>query len=547
MNNKNGRVFISFILCLPVIIAIIVGLRIDPLKLSGGTLKTIEVFEQDAVTYSFEDEGNMKFYLEVTDSAKEIDHAVRDISGQKPVTVLFTEQDGTEYTYNFYLALDGEECYFEKVYAVQSDGENQTEAESKLYRLEKKDALLLLERAEFYSVYPNSAAPKIIVSSSEGSFEKAGNITDWNWKRNDGKMISVKNNTTELSEKPIKLGSATDWALSFNIQPDEIRISYSKNGSEPVLSDNDFAHLMSKIVYEEDTDIYITIDAKWYGDMESEYFGEATYTINALFDVPSTVNLTSKGLRHGGFGVVRLYNFNDDEQLVIESPLKLTQTPVFEYDGQKFAYVMIGCENPVGMSNITINGKKFDFEVRAIENFSEDFDTVNVTDDNKKDANTKESWAEYEELIIPLLSQSAQEKRWDGKFAAPLERTKTILPFAKQRFVSTVTEKYRHEAVDYEAKVGDSVLATNGGMIVFAGETKLLGNLIVVDHGYSIFSYYGHLSAINCEVGDMVDKQQKIGECGETGFAFAPQLHFAMSIGTSFIEPIHTSGLSFPA
>lgn len=541
--NKPGRLFITILLCLPVIIAVVVGLRIDPFELSGGTLKSIEVVEDDQKRYTFDDTENLKVYLEVCDTASEIEYPLRDISEDVPVTMIFTEQNGEQYTYKFYLTTEGKECYFEKIYAT---GEASQQTERKFYAIDNLKAEQLLLREEFYCVYPNSAVPVVTVSSSNGSITQHGDSVDWNWRRNDGNKITVAYENMENSDEVLILGNATDYKLDFSIQPDDVKYSYNETGAQVMLSDDDFAHLVSKIVYENDKDVEIKVSAKWYPNEQSDYYGEATYIIKALYDIPSTVELKNKRLPHGGFDIIYLDNFNDDEQLVIESPLSITHTPVMEYQGQKFAYVMIGCENPIGTSSMTINGKKFSFEVKEPKDYSTAKDVINITDPSKKDANTKETWKEYEQTVIPVLKDSPRQKLWTDKFVAPLEKTEILLEFGKNRLVSSLTAEYRHEAIDYAAKEGDTVFATNGGNVVFAGDTKVLGKLIVIDHGYSIYSYYGHLSEIDCAVGDTVEKKQAIGKCGSTGFALQPQLHFAMSIDQSFIEPIHVSGISFP-
>ena len=49
---------------------------------------------------------------------------------------------------------------------------------------------------------------------------------------------------------------------------------------------------------------------------------------------------------------------------------------------------------------------------------------------------------------------------------------------------------------------------------------------IILDHGDSLSTVYGHLSKISVQEGDTVKAGQKIGEVGSTGFSTGPHLYF---------------------
>jgi murein DD-endopeptidase MepM/ murein hydrolase activator NlpD len=72
---------------------------------------------------------------------------------------------------------------------------------------------------------------------------------------------------------------------------------------------------------------------------------------------------------------------------------------------------------------------------------------------------------------------------------------------------------------------------------VWAADLGIYGNCIVVDHGYSLQSIYGHLREIDVKPGDMVKKGQKMGIAGQTGLAGGVHVHFSMQIDGVQINP----------
>ncbi|WP_172683796.1 M23 family metallopeptidase [Desulfosarcina cetonica] len=61
---------------------------------------------------------------------------------------------------------------------------------------------------------------------------------------------------------------------------------------------------------------------------------------------------------------------------------------------------------------------------------------------------------------------------------------------------------------------------------------------MVLDHGFGLFSLYGHLSAIDVTVGTVVEKGQILGRTGMTGMAGGDHLHYAMLIHQTFVNPV---------
>ncbi len=95
-----------------------------------------------------------------------------------------------------------------------------------------------------------------------------------------------------------------------------------------------------------------------------------------------------------------------------------------------------------------------------------------------------------------------------------------------------------HEGIDIGVGYGTPIHAAAAGTVVYAGWLGGYGNLVVVDHGGSISTAYGHQSAIAVSQGQQVAQGQVLGYVGCTGHCFGPHLHFEVRINGSAVDPL---------
>jgi len=95
-----------------------------------------------------------------------------------------------------------------------------------------------------------------------------------------------------------------------------------------------------------------------------------------------------------------------------------------------------------------------------------------------------------------------------------------------------------HTGVDISAPYGTPVVATAAGQVVFAGPHGTYGHLIIIDHGFGIFTYYGHLSKILIREGDRVQRWQVIGLVGSSGRSTAPHVHYEIRYQNQPLNPL---------
>ena len=98
-------------------------------------------------------------------------------------------------------------------------------------------------------------------------------------------------------------------------------------------------------------------------------------------------------------------------------------------------------------------------------------------------------------------------------------------------------EPYFHRGIDIASVEGSPVLASADGKVVWTGyDERGYGNLVVLDHGYGLRTYYAHLLKITTETGKSVKKGEAIALVGSTGRSTGPHLHYEVRI---FGEPVN--------
>lgn len=83
-----------------------------------------------------------------------------------------------------------------------------------------------------------------------------------------------------------------------------------------------------------------------------------------------------------------------------------------------------------------------------------------------------------------------------------------------------------HSGIDIVAKKGTLIRAAGAGFIIFANWTYDLGNLIIIDHGDGVLSYYGHNQRILKPEKSFVKKGEPLALLGNSGRSSGPHLHF---------------------
>jgi murein DD-endopeptidase MepM/ murein hydrolase activator NlpD len=94
-----------------------------------------------------------------------------------------------------------------------------------------------------------------------------------------------------------------------------------------------------------------------------------------------------------------------------------------------------------------------------------------------------------------------------------------------------------HTGVDISASYGEPVHATADGVVTTADMHPGYGRLIVIDHGFGVTTWYGHLSTFNTQPGQQVHRGDVIGYVGVSGRSTGPHVHYEVRLNGAPINP----------
>ena len=119
---------------------------------------------------------------------------------------------------------------------------------------------------------------------------------------------------------------------------------------------------------------------------------------------------------------------------------------------------------------------------------------------------------------------------------APVGTSQFIWPI--QGTVSQGFQPY-HRAIDILGHLGQPIAACDSGHVAFAGWSDSgWGNYVVIDHGNGYKTLYAHMSHIDVQAGQAVEKGQTIGEVGDTGRATAMHVHLEIYQNGVQVDPL---------
>jgi murein DD-endopeptidase MepM/ murein hydrolase activator NlpD len=95
-----------------------------------------------------------------------------------------------------------------------------------------------------------------------------------------------------------------------------------------------------------------------------------------------------------------------------------------------------------------------------------------------------------------------------------------------------------HGGVDIGAPMGEPILATNRGKVLFSGWDSGHGQMVVLDHGGGVLSRYCHASVLLVEEGDRVEEAQVLALVGNTGLSTGPHLHYELIVDGERVDPL---------
>ena len=96
--------------------------------------------------------------------------------------------------------------------------------------------------------------------------------------------------------------------------------------------------------------------------------------------------------------------------------------------------------------------------------------------------------------LAGIFATATDERLWDGGFLRPVSGDSTS-SFGR-RSVFNGEARSPHSGTDFRALAGTSIKAPNDSVVVLATELYFSGNVVILDHGWGLYSFFAHLSSM---------------------------------------------------
>ncbi len=96
-----------------------------------------------------------------------------------------------------------------------------------------------------------------------------------------------------------------------------------------------------------------------------------------------------------------------------------------------------------------------------------------------------------------------------------------------------------HSGMDFSGPTNTPIRATGEGVVVSVSMLSGYGKCIVIDHGFSYETLYGHLNNYNVKAGQKVKRGDVIGYMGNTGMSIGTHLHYEVRKNAIPVNPIN--------
>ncbi len=154
--------------------------------------------------------------------------------------------------------------------------------------------------------------------------------------------------------------------------------------------------------------------------------------------------------------------------------------------------------------------------------------------------------AAEEARMKAVWAQLSPYPLWEGPFRMPLQEERITSPFGTRRSYNGGPVSGFHTGVDLGGEEGTPVYAPARGRIALSEALTVRGNVVVIDHGFGVFSGFFHLSQSLVSYGQMVEAGDLIGYLGNTGLSSGAHLHWEVRVFGIAVDPLQWTEVAFP-
>lgn len=475
-----------------------------------------------SITSDNDASGVIAMFDRINQSGTPVSSLPDSLAGSGFLLVTYSSAD-SETSYKYYFTTDSADCYY-------------ADPQGKIYKIAIAQAKEFL--GSTYSVYLYKTATPPVLTASNTTVVSPSKL-EWYYLVSGGTYQQYDYTPEDNSSLTYDVGN--NFLFDFSIAPSDSNLKVYN--ADELLYDGAINELHD-LTLNRNTTLNFVITANWSQTNECEFYGSATYTFNALVLAPAEFKLGEESIEHGDVVVLSGINVTDPAAISVtfEPALENGYNPTFFAEGDyvhaliPFSYDVANGEYKItvtyGITTQTLTLKvgesRYGFN-KAATNYSASAALISTY-------YSEEDIAAYEALRSEICKSSESLKYFSGAFinyenAGTLTSKKSTikLGFSRESILKD-GRTFKHNGIDFEVTAGIDVPAMSSGKVVYTGFCDVLGNFVVVDHGYGLKTWYAHLSEISVSVGEVVRTSQTLGKTGNTGFIIENRLHVEFTV-----------------
>lgn len=145
--------------------------------------------------------------------------------------------------------------------------------------------------------------------------------------------------------------------------------------------------------------------------------------------------------------------------------------------------------------------------------------------------------AQYKEELVKM-ALNGENPPSNATWIEPVSGYTISSPFGNRKS-PTAGASSNHKGVDMACPSGTPIYATRAGTVTVASyQAGGAGYYVSINHGDGFASIYMHMTRYVVSKGQSVAQGELIGYVGSTGIATGPHLHFGVSYGGTYVNPM---------
>ena len=474
----------------------------------------------NTVTSDNDSNGIITMFNNINKSGTPVTSLPDALAGSEFLLVTYTTAD-SELSYKYYFTIDSSDCYF-------------ADPQGKIFRIAVQQAKEFL--GSTFSVYLYKTATPPVLTASDTHVISAAELK-WFYLVSGGTYQQYEYVPGSNETLTYDMGNA--FSFDFSIEPTYANVKVY-NGEE-LLFDDAISNLsaLQNLTISRHTKLDFIISATWDQTTDCEFYGSATYSFNTMIMAPAEFKIGETEIEHGDVIVLSGVNVNNPSEIEVtfEPALANNFKPTFFAEGDlvhaliPFSYDVANGNYVITVSygitkqtfNLTVSNSRYGFDKAPTKHSAaEHLISTYYSEEDVK---------EYEKLYAEICGTTESLMYFSGAFinyenAGTLTAKKSTIKLGFSREQTLADGRLiKHDGIDFEVSSGVDVPTMASGKVVYVGNCDVLGNFVVVDHGYGLKTWYAHLSEISVSVGDVVKTSQTLGKTGNTGFTLDNRLH----------------------